>query len=415
MAGKRMFFKKKMAALLMSCVSFAMFATLSCAESIVIDHTCTDLSKIPTYWLEQAKQLAFHYAHTSHGSQIKSGMLNLESQDVEYSVVIRTSGSEGLPPVEDPLAFRMYAGNPPETYITPNDYWDGEAGKNRTRTVADTGNYGFSMWSWCGQVSSSLESYIQSYLDTMNLFDNEYLDMRFIYMTGHLDGTNSTGNLHLRNEQIRAYCRANDKVLFDFADIERYDPDGNDYLDQGANDNCDYNGGNWADQWCVAHPDSDLCASCSCAHSKALNCNQKARAFWWMLARLAGWIPNLTEPEPDIKANGSDGPISIYTTDTLSVGIELDPVDYSGDPMDWWVLAKTPFGWYYYHLSSGWVPGKNVTHQGYLFNLNYREVMNRTLPEGFYRFYFGVDGNMNGEINSSPLYYDHVDVTVDPE
>ena len=292
MAGKRMFFKKKMAALLMSCVLSAMFATLSFAEPIIIDHTCTDLSKIPAYWLEQAKQLAFHYAHTSHGSQVTSGILNLESQDAEYSVAIRTSTSEGLPPVEDPPAFRMYDGNPPETYISPNDYWDGEAGKNRTRTVADTGNYGFSMWSWCGQVSGASESYIQNYLDSMNLFESEYPDMRFIYMTGHLDGTNSTGNLHLRNEQIRAYCLANDKVLFDFADIERYDPGGSDYLDQGANDNCDYNGGNWANEWCAAHPDSDLCASCSCAHSQSLNCNVKARAFWWMLARLAGWDPN---------------------------------------------------------------------------------------------------------------------------
>jgi hypothetical protein len=108
-------------------------------------------------------------------------------------------------------------------------------------------------------------------------------------MTGHLDGSGEAGNLHQRNEQIRAYCRANGKILFDFADIERYDPDGQDFLNQGANDNCDYSGGNWADEWCAANPDSELCDSCSCAHSKALNCNLKARAFWWMMARLAGW------------------------------------------------------------------------------------------------------------------------------
>jgi len=145
--------------------------------------------------------------------------------------------------------------------------------------VADTGDYDFSMWSWCGQVSSAKQSYIQSYLDTINQFENEYPAMRFIYMTGHLDGTGTGGNLHTRNEQIRNYCRTND-------------PDGNDYLDLGANDNCDYSGGNWADEWCAAHPGSDLCASCSCAHSKALNCNLKARAFWWMMARLAGWDPD---------------------------------------------------------------------------------------------------------------------------
>ena len=225
--------------------------------------------------------------------QPDSGILNLESLYPEYSVAIRTSTTAGLPSEEDPPALRMYDGNPPETYISPDDYWEGESGKDRTRSVADTRDYDFSMWSWCGQVSSASESYIQNYLDTLNQFENEYPDMKFIYMTGHLDGTGSTGNLHVRNEQIRNYCIANNKVLFDFADIERYDPDGADYLDLGANDNCDYNGGNWADEWCAANPGSDLCASCSCAHSQPLNCNLKARAFWWMMARLAGW------PGPD--------------------------------------------------------------------------------------------------------------------
>ena len=80
------------------------------------------------------------------------------------------------------------------------------------------------------------ETYIQTYLDTLNQFENEYPGMRFIYMTGHLDGTGSAGNLHVRNEQIRNYCIANDKVLFDFADIERFHPDGTDYLELGADE-----------------------------------------------------------------------------------------------------------------------------------------------------------------------------------
>ena len=86
------------------------------ASPIIIDHTCTDISQIPTYWLEQAKQLTIHYAHTSHGSQINSGILNLESQNPAYSVAIRTSTTAGLPPLENPSALRMYDGNPPETY-----------------------------------------------------------------------------------------------------------------------------------------------------------------------------------------------------------------------------------------------------------------------------------------------------------
>jgi hypothetical protein len=191
--------------------------------------------------------------------------------------------------------------------------------------VANTGDYNFSMWSWCGELSSATESYIQSYLDTLNQFEAEYPDMRFIYMTGHLDGTGSGGNLHVRNEQIRNYCIANNKMLFDFADIERYDPDGNDYLDLGANDNCDYSGGNWAQQWCAAHPGSDLCASCSCAHSQALNCNMKARAFWWMMARVAGWNPSGGGNQHPVADAGLDRTVNEGTTVTLDGTNSYDP------------------------------------------------------------------------------------------
>jgi len=42
---------------------------------IIIDHTTTGLSKIPPYWINQAKALLrLSYGHTSHGSQLVSGM-----------------------------------------------------------------------------------------------------------------------------------------------------------------------------------------------------------------------------------------------------------------------------------------------------------------------------------------------------
>lgn len=270
-------------------LSPALPANAERSSPLIVDHTCTDLSQVPDEWIERAKRLTLHYAHTSHGSQVTSGISNLESLDAFYAVAIRTSSSEGLPNIEDPPALRIYDGNPPDTYITPEDYWNGESALNRTRAVAATGGYQFSMWSWCGQVSGGTETYIQNYLDALDQLQAEFPEMEFIYMTGHLDGSGSSGTLHRNNERIRDYCRDNNKILFDFADIERYTPDGVDLLDSGADDGCNYDGGNWAQEWCAANPGSDLCDACSCAHSQALNCNRKARAFWWMMARLAGW------------------------------------------------------------------------------------------------------------------------------
>ena len=261
------------------------------ADPIIIDHTCTDISQIPDTWLEQAKRLTLHYAHTSHGSQIISGTVELEGWYSKYSVAIRESETAGLPPAETPPALRIYDGNPPETYIEPDDYWYGQDGMNRTRAVAATGDYNFSMWAWCGQLSW-IEGYeVQLYLDNMNQLEQEFPNMRFIYMTGHLDGSGSDGWLHQNNEVIRQYCRNNNKILFDFADIERYDPDGNDFLDRWTDDGCYYDGGNWAEEWCAANPGSYMCSGdyFDCAHSHPLNCHMKGRAFWWMMARLAGW------------------------------------------------------------------------------------------------------------------------------
>ena len=257
--------------------------TGSTVGGLIIDHTCTDLSDVPEERIQAAKgNMRIWYGHTSHGSQITSGMSAME--DVLYSY---NSGPGSLSYDESTGADLGHNGDLAWRDLTLNQLNHAENDRNLV------------MWSWCGGVSDNTESGINIYLDAMNQLETDYPGVTFIYMTGHLDGSGEEGNLHIRNNQIRDYCQANGKILYDFADIESYDPDGNYYLDQQANDNCDYYDGssprNWAVEWCAAHPGE--CSACECAHSQSLNCDLKARAFWYMLARIAGWDPNeIAEP-----------------------------------------------------------------------------------------------------------------------
>ena len=126
-----------------------------------------------------------------------------------------------------------------------------------------------------------------------------------------------------------------------------------------------------------------------------------------------------TGPVPDIKANGSDDPVTISQSDILSVTVQINAGSMIELDADWWVVAHTPFSppndWYYFNLDSGWMPGIAVTYQGPLFNLSPYEVSNISgLPLGTYRLYFGVDMDMNGSLDLDQAFYDSVKVNITP-
>lgn len=74
------------------------------------------------------------------------------------------------------------------------------------------------IWSWCYQVNDkNQETMLNDYLEPMNELEKEFPNVQFVYMTGHLVANGVNKNLNVRNDQIRQYCKTNNKWLFDFA------------------------------------------------------------------------------------------------------------------------------------------------------------------------------------------------------
>ncbi len=330
------------------------------ADALIIDHRHTEIRSIPQTWIAQVKDtLHIAYQHTSHGSQIITGMNALRSYPSFAGLYdFDDSGSRagaldlddlGIPGVADLSQGDSLDGNGVTPWVTSTRLLLDNSANNHINVI---------VWSWCSINGHN----IQRYLDNMEILVAEYgpggskpraaaHPVTFVFMTGHAEGQGEGGFIHAANQQIRQHCLTRGRVLFDFADIESYNPEGVYFYDRAMQDNLNYttaanSTGNWGSEWIDVHVGSEIerlttgngvgggYSGCTgCAHSDSptqanINCVLKARAFWWLLATIAGWTNSAEggDINHDLQVDLADTILALQVTTGISsntIGIDL--------------------------------------------------------------------------------------------
>ncbi len=288
-------------------------------DAIVVDHTAVDMfERIPEEYLQAAANLRMIFIDRSVGANISDGLSCL-----------------AFPSDEDaPNHCRRYEhinlafSSDPQTVN-----WSRAGGYIRD-------NWAYTFWpegdcnEWYGKVDCFIElttpiidqydvlSFQLSYLavtedsnildpsegffvnndDRADVFDlaayeAAHPDKVFIYWTTSLSRQIGTAVSQDFNQQMRQYALANNKPLFDVADILAHDPNGNPCYDN--RDGILYDNGNRSEN----HPDDGQDFLAICPHytteidgghlgSVSIGKIRLAKAFWVLMARIAGWDGN---------------------------------------------------------------------------------------------------------------------------
>ena len=165
--------------------------------------------------------------------------------------------------------------------VKAEHYWATDAGLADLRGLLKAHpEIRFSMWAWSYEIAQQSQQDVQRYLDTLTALEKEFPKVTFIYMTGPGDDPYNGKNRADRNQQIRAYALKNNKVLYDFEDLDAWhDGKRHTAVVDGVEIPMQHprysvkTPGNTDHQW---------------THSTQESCETKARAFWWMMAKLEG-------------------------------------------------------------------------------------------------------------------------------
>jgi hypothetical protein len=250
------------------------------SNGIIADHTSIDYFRsIPSSALASAAALKTLFMHQSTGGYIE--YLGLQCL-------------EGLQ--NDPSVFPQECITYARTPYVPYDYrnwnwklWDEPMADAIAKTdqwvsvvQAQQANYQVLGMKFC-YVDGWNQDFTY-YRDHMLALERTYPGKIFIWSTSALwndpgsacqdNGFNSCSNIAEFNQQVRDFAKANHKPLYDVADIESHDPNGNLCLTDGYEGLCG-----------VYYSDGG-------GHPNTTGSIRLAKGFWYLMAKISGWNGN---------------------------------------------------------------------------------------------------------------------------
>ncbi len=284
--------------------------------------TLATLDSIPDAYIDTARNnYEVAYWHTSHGTHVTYGVFGLERFRSGDAAKFSVSSSREA----NALYFRDYYGGSGLSYpdLSQTDSahawstWVSECRSWLERP--DNADVDVFMWSWCDIAGHSVPDYLASMQTLIDEYgfggtkvgdgagDTRENPVIFVFMTGHgnRNANLGTGQPGRQAEAIVDYCADHDYFCLDYYSIDTHAMDGTYYDDAGDDSNSaaytadtgsstgrfytDWqndpaNAGAWYVNY--APGGSERTGDHLTQH---ITSNRKAYAFWWILARAAGW------------------------------------------------------------------------------------------------------------------------------
>jgi hypothetical protein len=272
--------------------------------------------------------MVFWYTGESHSYQIKGGrdiegiaggMELLEAENSLYAVEIQDKPGEFM----ETGVLRLIRGKYDSNHLfSPwgmgeEYYWSAQKVREIVKHAVENNPIDVAGWTWCWDISGhrlyqwdeTAQNYLfnlisqhptgrwqpehmQIYLDAFaELNANPRSKTIFLYQTATTDISGEGGyRTQLLNNQMRQWVKDKKAVLFDWADIETYSKEGTVQNKVAWVDTNGVFGTSWFSYiYESRHSDWDEAAGDDVGHANKALCIQKAKALWWLLARLAGW------------------------------------------------------------------------------------------------------------------------------